>query len=126
MNISIPFTILALADRPFAALVAARVGQIQALQGPPPVVGGDEFEHCDSDVLARGPDPRPVLRHQSERTPGTHHHIHHRFRNRVECNDKCESGCNLCSDGRLLGCSRCVRFRRSGQCQVSVGSVVRR
>jgi hypothetical protein len=86
-------------------------------------VGGDEPEHCDSDILARRSDHCLVLRHQPERTPGAHHHIHCRFCDRSECNNKRKSGCDLRSDGRLLGCSRCVRFGRSGQCQMSIGSV---
>ena len=99
------------------------MGQIQTLQGPPPVVGGDESEHSDSDVLACCPDHSPVLRHQSERTPGAHHHIHRRLCDRVERIDKRESGCDLCGNSGLLGGSRGIRFRRSGECEVSVGSV---
>jgi hypothetical protein len=85
-------------------------------------VGGDEPEHCDSDIPACRSDHRLILRHQSERTPGAHHYIHRRLRNRSECNNKCESGCNLRSDGRLLGRSGGVRFRRSGECEVSMES----
>jgi hypothetical protein len=95
------------------------VGQVPAFQRPPPVVGGDKSEHRDSDILACGPNHRPILRHQSERTPSTYHYFHYRLRDRSECNDKREPGRDFRSDSCLLRRSCGVRLGRSSECEVS-------
>ena len=89
-------------------------------------MGGDELEHCDSDVLACGSDHRLVLCHQSERTSGVDHHFHHRFCDRSECNDKREPRCDLRGDSRLLRRPCGLRFGRPSECQVSVETVKRK
>lgn len=94
------------------------MGQVQAFQGPPLVDAGDILEYRNRFVLADLPDNCALLCHKSECATGPRDLFHIGFCFRPECFDQRQPRCCFRRDSRILGGSRCVRLRRSGECEM--------